>query len=137
MDAYSNMRSHITPIPTPPAVRFGASALIGIGVAVLSTDLSRGIQITVMIAAIGAAFLLTFSHPYRREIRAFLERRNIDYKPRLTQVLPLFLVWLALMIVPALGVMPIWGTALVWLLIFGWMYWVFPHVDGSRALAFA
>lgn len=137
MDAYSNMRSHITPIPTPPAVRFGASALLGIGVAVLSTDLSRGIQITVMIAAIGAAFLLIFSHPYRREIRAFLEKRNITYKPRLTQVLPLFLVWLALMIVPALGVMPIWGTALVWLLIFGWMYWVFPHVDGSRALAFA
>lgn len=136
MDAYSNMRSHITPIPTPPLVRFGASALLGIGVAVLSMDLDRMVQIAVMVAAIGAAFLLTFSHPYRREIRDYLEKKNVTYKPRLSQVLPLFLVWLALMIVPAFGVLPLWGTALVWLVIFGWMYWVFPHVDGSRALAF-
>lgn len=136
MDAYSNMRSHITPIPTPPLVRFGASALLGIGVAVLSMELDRMVQVAVMVAAIGAAFLLTFSHPYRREIRDYLEKKNVTYKPRLSQVLPLFLVWLALMIVPAFGVLPLWGTALVWLVIFGWMYWVFPHVDGSRALAF-
>lgn len=136
MDAYSNMRSHITPIPTPPAVRVGASALIGIGVAVLSTDLSRGIQVAVMVISIGAAFLFTFSHPYRREIRAYLDRHNVAYKPRLGQMFPLFLVWLALMIVPALGPWPLWGTLLVWLATFGWMFWVFPHVDGSRALAF-
>lgn len=136
MDAYSNMRSHITPIPTPQVVRFGASALLGVGVAVLSVDLSRGIQVAVMVLAIGAAFLLTFSHPYRREIRAYLEKRNVEYKPRLSQVIPLFLVWLALMLVPALGPLPMWGTAVVWLVIFAWMYWVFPHVDGSRALAF-
>lgn len=136
MDAYSNMCSHITPIPTPQVVRFGASALLGVGVAVLSVDLSRGIQVAVMVLAIGAAFLLTFSHPYRREIRAYLEKRNVEYKPRLSQVIPLFLVWLALMLVPALGPLPMWGTAVVWLVIFAWMYWVFPHVDGSRALAF-
>lgn len=137
MDAYSNMRSHLTPIPTPPAVRLGASALLGLGVAVLSTGLDRGIQVVAMVIAIGAAFLLTFSHPYRREIRAFLEKRNLDYRPRFTQILPLFLVWLALMIVPAFAPLPLWGTLLIWLVIFAWMYWVFPHVDGSRALAFA
>ncbi|MGP6173876.1 hypothetical protein [Corynebacterium sp. A21] len=136
MDAYSNMRSHVTPIPTPPAVRFGASALIGIGVAMLSTDLSRGSQIAAMVIAIGAAFLLTFSHPYRRELRAYLEKRNVTYRPKFGQVIPLFLVWLALMLVPAVAPLPIWGTLLVGLGIFAWMLWVFPHVDGSRALAF-
>lgn len=137
MDAYSNMRSHVTPIPTPPAVRFGASALIGIGVAVLSTDLNRGSQIATMVIAIGAACLLTFSHPYRRKLRAYLEKRNADYRPKFGQILPLFLVWLALMLVPAFAPLPIWGTLLIWLGTFAWMLWVFPHVDGSRALAFA
>ncbi|AGF71619.1 hypothetical protein [Corynebacterium halotolerans] len=137
MNAYSNMRSHITPIPTPPVVRLGTSLLLGAGVAVLSTDLSRGIQVGVMVAAIAAGLLLMFGHPYRREMKEYLDKRNLTQKPRLAQVIPLFLVWLALMIVPVFAPMPLWGTFLVWLAVFAWMYWVFPHVDGSRALAFA
>lgn len=136
MDAYTNMRSHITPIPTPAAVRFGASALIGLGVAMLSTELSRGGQVIGMVLAIGAACLLIFSHPYRQEIRAYLEERNFSYRPKFGQIMPLFLVWLALMLVPAFAPFPLWGTVLTWLLTFAWMFWVFPHVDGSRALAF-
>lgn len=137
MNAYSNMRSHITPIPTPPVVRLGTSLLLGVGVAVLSTELARGVQVAVMVVAIGAGLLLMFSHPYRREMKEFLERRNLAYRPRIAQVIPLFIVWLALMIVPVFAPLPLWGTLLVGLGIFGWMYWVFPHVDGSRALAFA
>ncbi len=136
MNAYSTMRSHVTPIPTPPIVRLGTSLLLGAGVAVLSTDLSRGIQVGVMVAAIGAGLLLMFSHPYRAEMKEYLEQRNLTYRPRLAQVIPLFIVWLALMIVPMFAPLPVWGTLLVWLGVFGWMYWVFPHVDGSRALAF-
>ncbi|RSZ64219.1 hypothetical protein EAH68_04250 [Corynebacterium hylobatis] len=137
MNAYSDMRSRQTPIPTPPLVRAGTSLLIGLGVAVLSTGLARGVQVGIMVVAIAAGLLLMFSHPYRREIRAFLERENVAIRPRPGQVLPLFFVWLALMIVPVLAPLPVWGTGLVWLAVFGWMLWVFPHIDGTRALAYA
>ncbi len=136
MNGYSTMRSHITPIPTPGLVRVGTSLLLGAGVAVLSTDLSRGIQVAVMVVSIAAGLLLMFGHPYRREMKEYTEKHNVEYRPRLGQVIPLFMVWLALMLVPVLAPLPLWGTLLVWLAVFGWMFWVFPHVDGSRALAF-
>lgn len=137
MNAYSDMRSRQTPLPTPPLVRVGTPLLIGLGVAVLSTGLARGIQVGVMILAIAAGLLLMFSHPYRREIKEFLTKKNVAIRPQLGQVLPLFFVWLALMVVPIFAPLPVWGTALVWLAVFGWMFWVFPHVDGTRALAYA
>lgn len=137
MNAYSDMRSRQTPLPTPPLVRVGTSLLIGLGVAVLSTGLARGIQVGVMVLAIAAGLLLMFSHPYRREIKEFLTKKNVVIRPQLGQVLPLFFVWLALMVVPIFAPLPVWGTALVWLAVFGWMFWVFPHVDGTRALAYA
>ncbi|HHU68423.1 hypothetical protein [Corynebacterium sp.] len=134
---YSDIRSRHTPIPTPLLVRVGTSLLIALGVAALSTDLARGIQVGVMVGAIAAGLLLLFGHPYRREIKDFLEERNAVIKPQLGQVMPLFLVWLALMVVPVFAPLPIWGTVLVGLAVFGWMYLVFPHVDGTRALAYA
>jgi len=134
---YSDIRSRRTPIPTPPIVRMGTSLLIAVGVAALSTDLARGIQVGVMVGAIAAGLLLLFGHPYRREMKEFLEARNAVIKPQLGQMMPLFLVWLALMIVPVFAPLPIWGTVLVGLAVFGWMYLVFPHVDGTRALAYA
>lgn len=136
MNGYSTMRAHITPIPTPGLVRVGTSLLLGAGVAVLSTDLSRGIQVAVMVLSIAAGLLLMFGHPYRREMKEYTEKHNVEYRPRLGQVIPLFVVWLALMLVPILAPLPGWGTLLTWLAVFGWMFWVFPHVDGSRALAF-
>lgn len=136
MNAYSTMRSHVTPIPTPGFVRAGTSLLLGAGVAVLSTDLPRGIQVAVMVVSIAAGLLLMFSHPYRREMKEYTEKRNVEYRPRLGQVFPLFAVWLALMLVPIIAPLPVWGTLLVWVAVFGWMFWVFPHIDGSRALAF-
>lgn len=137
MNAYSDMRSRKTPLPTPALVRVGTSLLIGLGVAVLSTGLARGIQVGVMVLAIAAGLLLMFGHPYRREIKEFLAKKNVVIRPQLGQVLPLFFVWLALMVVPIFAPLPVWGTALVWLAVFGWMFWVFPHVDGTRALAYA
>ncbi|WP_448853861.1 hypothetical protein [Corynebacterium frankenforstense] len=135
--AYGSMHAHPTPIPTPPVVRLGTSALFGLAVAVLTTPLPRGAQVAVMIAAVAAGCLLTFSHPYRREMRTFLDKRGIEARPRLGQVLPLFLVWLALMLAPLLAPAATWVTLVAFLVVFGWMFWVFPHVDGTRALAFA
>lgn len=41
------------------------------------------------------------------------------------------------MLVPTLAPAPIWATILIALVTFGWMWLVFPHVDGTRVLAFA
>lgn len=134
---YSDIRSRRTPIPTPLTVRVGTSLLFAVGVAVLSTGLDRGVQVGVMVAMIAVGLLLMFGHPYRREMKEFLQAKNAVIKPQLGQILPLFFVWLALMIVPVFAPMPIWGTVLVGAAVFGWMYLVFPHVDGTRALAYA
>lgn len=71
-----------TPIPTPPTVRFISSALIAVAVAVLTTSLAREIQVITLLISAGAAFLVLFSHPYRKEIRTFLEKRNLHYTPQ-------------------------------------------------------
>lgn len=129
-------RAYTTPIPTPPVVRLLSSALFGIGVAILTTALPRGVQVVAMAVCLGAGVLIIFSHPYRRQIREFLEERNLHYTPKFTQILPLFLVWLALMIAPAFAPAPLGVTLAFGVGVFLWMFWVFPHIDGSRALAF-
>lgn len=92
-----------TPIPTPPTVRFISSALIAVAVAVLTTSLAREVQVITLLISAGAAFLVLFSHPYRKEIRTFLEKRNLHYTPKFSQVVPLFFVWLALMLAPLIS----------------------------------
>jgi cytochrome bd-type quinol oxidase subunit 2 len=134
--SFTDARSRKTPIPTPDIVRFGSSFLIAAGAAVLTTGLPRGIQVIAMVICVAAGILLIFSHPYRREIKAFLDERNLYYRPKFGQIVPMFLVWLALMLAPVLAPAAIWVTVLVFLGIFGWMLLVFPHVDGTRALAF-
>ncbi|QNQ89690.1 hypothetical protein GP475_02795 [Corynebacterium poyangense] len=114
-----------SPIPTPASVRIFASLLTGLAVAILSTSLSRGVQVSIMVLC----------HPYRRKIRTYLESHNVVYRPTLTSLFPLFLVWLALMLVPVLAPLPSYGTFLIWIGISAWMYLSIPHIDGSRALA--
>lgn len=133
---FADPRSRKTPIPTPEIVRFGSSFLIACGVAILTTGLPRGIQVIAMVACVGAGIMLIFSHPYRRDIKDFLEKRNLYYKPKFGQLVPMFLVWLALMLAPILAPAAIWVTVLVFLAIFAWMLLVFPHIDGTRALAY-
>lgn len=134
--SFADARSRKTPIPTPEVVRFGSSFLIAAGVTVLTTGLPRGVQVAAMVICIAAGILLIFSHPYRRQIKAFLEERNLYYKPKFTQILPMFMVWLALMLAPVLAPAAIWVTVIVFLAVLGWMLLVFPHIDGTRALAF-
>lgn len=125
-----------SPVPTPYSVRILSSLLIGMGVAALSTSLPRGVQVIVLVLSIGAGCLLIFSHPYRRKIRATMESHHVAYRPTLSSMLPLFLVWLALMITPMVAPLPLLGSALLWAGISSWMYLVLPHIDGSRALAY-
>lgn len=136
MSSYSQMRSHIIPIPTPPIVRISASLLVGGAVAALTTDLSTGVQVGIMAACLAVAFLITLGHPYRGEMKRYRAQHGVAMVPTVGQIMPLFLTWLALMLAPLLGGSALWVSILVWVLVSGWMFLTFPHVDGSRALAF-
>lgn len=136
MSSYSQMRSHITPIPTPPIVRISASVLVGAAVAVLTTGLTTGVQVGITAVCLAVAFLITLSHPYRGEMKRYRAMHGVAMVPTVGQIMPLFLTWLALMLAPLLSGSALWVSILVWVLITGWMFLTFPHVDGSRALAF-
>lgn len=135
MDAYSNMRSHHTPIPTPPIVRIGASVLVGFSVAVLASQTALGAAVVFAVAAAALAILLTLRHPYRARMKAYAEMHGADMFPSVPQIVPVFIWWLLVMLAP-IASFPWWGALAVWLIGFGFTYQLFPHVDGSRRLAF-
>lgn len=123
------------PPETPPAVRVTASLLFGIAVAVLSLDVGRYTQLVVLVGGIAAALLYTFSHPYRRDVRAYLEARGLEYKPRFRNFAPLMVVWIGIMITIGLPPMPWWGTAIVFVINTAWIYIMYPFIDGTRGLS--
>ena len=49
-------------------------------------------------------------------------------------MLPVVVVWIALLLVPVFAPAPWWLTAICWLGIFAWMWIVFPIIDGTRSL---
>lgn len=51
-------------------------------------------------------------------------------------LLPLMLWWLLLMLAPLAG-WPAWGAVTCFIVLFGAAWVLFPHVDGSRRLAYA
>lgn len=135
-NAYAALRAHRTPIPTPPAVRLACSLLGGIAVAVLSTDLSRGAQVAIAAACILLGLLFPLVHPYRHRVREYRRDRGACFSPQVWQFLPLFFLWLALMLAPLLAPAPTWASALLLIGAAGWLYLTFPHIDGTRALAY-
>lgn len=135
MDAYSNMRSHHTPIPTPPIVRLGASVLVGFSVAILTSRTAIGTAVAFAVAAAVLAILLTLRHPYRAKMKAYAEMHGTDMFPTVQQIVPVFIWWLLAMLAP-IASFPWWAALAVWLIGFGFAYQLFPHVDGSRRLAF-
>lgn len=136
MSSYTHMRSHITPIPTPPIVRVSTSVLVGGAVAVLTTSLAPGVKFGVMAAALTVALIIPLAHPYRSQMKMYRAQHGVSMLPTIGQMIPLFLTWLALMLAPLFSSAALWLTVLVWVVVTGWMLLTFPHVDGSRALAF-
>lgn len=134
--AYSAMREHTTPIPTPPWVRLGSSILIGAAVALLASRAHIFAALVGTLVCLVAAFVLVFAHPYRRAMRAYADKRNVALVPTIAQLVPLMILWLMVMLAPIVA-LPAWGAGLVWLVVFGLSFFVFPHVDGTRRLAFA
>ena len=135
-EAYGAMRENPTPIPTPPWVRLGSSILLGATVALLTTRTHFFATLSGAAVCLVAAFVLVFAHPYRRAMRAYADKRNVALVPTVAQLVPLMILWLMVMLAPIVA-LPAWGAGLVWLVVFGLSFFVFPHVDGTRRLAFA
>ena len=122
-------------VRAPEGVRAAASLLLGLGVAAMVMPLATTWQVMVLVIAIGAGFLVTFSHPYRKKVRAAVESTGRKYKTSVAQIMPLFPLWLALMILPAFQIHS-WVAALIVLALAGAYAWVsFPSIDGTRYLA--
>lgn len=122
-------------VRAPEGVRAAASLLLGLGVAAMVMPLATTWQVMVLIIAIGAGFLVTFSHHYRKKVRAAVESTGRKYKTSVAQIMPLFPLWLALMILPAFQIHS-WIAALIVLALAGAYAWIsFPSIDGTRYLA--
>ena len=130
------LRAHTTPIPTPPWVRLGASLLAGAAVAAGSSRIHFGLAMGLSLLFLLAACALVLLHPYRSELRDYAQRHNVTMLPNAAQLIPLMVLWLMVMFSP-LPALPAWGSALVWVLVPGAAFLLFPHVDGSRKLAYA
>lgn len=125
----------VNPTPvTPRPLRAGAAVLIGAGVGALATPLSTGFRVVLMLVSLAAGLLWLFSHPYRRDVRAAVEARGDRYTTRIKQVVPLFPIWLALMLVPAFE-FGNWAIAVIAWAVAGVYAWqVVPRIDGTREL---
>lgn len=87
-----------------------------------------------MLVFLAAGLLWLFSHPYRRDVRAAVEARGDRYTTRVKQVVPLFPIWLALMLVPAFE-FGNWAIAVIAWAVAGVYAWqVVPRIDGTREL---
>lgn len=137
MTAYGDMKSHKTPIPTPTLVRGIGSILVGLSVAIMVGPWAIGVRFGIAIVSVIATLALTLLHPYRREMKFFALANNVDTFPSIGQMVPLMIWWLLLMVAPILAPWPSWAVGIVFLIIGGLAWLLYPHVDGSRKLAYA
>lgn len=87
-----------------------------------------------MVVFLGAGLAWLFSHPYRRDVRAAVEANGQRYTTRVKQIVPLFPVWLALMLLPPFQI-DNWAIAvLVWIVAGAYIWQVTPRLDGTREL---
>ncbi|HJC85421.1 MAG TPA: hypothetical protein H9751_07745 [Candidatus Corynebacterium faecigallinarum] len=107
---------------------------MGVGVGALATPLPTGIRVALMVVFLGAGLAWLFSHPYRRDVRAAVEANGQRYTTRVKQIVPLFPVWLALMLLPPFQI-DNWAIAvLVWIVAGAYIWQVTPRLDGTREL---
>ncbi len=120
------------PVITPPtAVRAIASVLFGLAVGIMAAPLAPGFQVIVLVTTVGAALLLTFSHPYRKKVREEVEKRDERYRTSAAQVAPLFPLWIALMTIPLLSTRSWLLVAIAWVLAGAYTWLIYPHIDGT------
>lgn len=134
--AAAEARRRVTPIPTPIPVRLIGSLGVAGSVAAMVSQAAAGAKVTIALVCVAATLALTLTHPYRQQMRAFAEEKNLDTRPSLSMMLPLMAWWLVLMLAPLAG-WPAWGVAATFAGVFAVAWVLFPHVDGSRRLAYA
>lgn len=132
----TEVRNRVTPIPTPNVVRALGSLGAGGSIGVMASNAPLGVKAVAAVLCVVTAVAVTLLHPYRKDMRAFALEKNVSTVPSISMLVPLMLWWLALMLAPlahwpaagawAAGVL---ATATAWVL--------YPHVDGSRRLAYA
>ncbi|WP_312097149.1 hypothetical protein [Corynebacterium dentalis] len=121
-------RTLIVAAPTP--VRAATSILLGLAVAVMAMPIPNGFKVIGLVVCVAAGLMVTFSHPYRRRVRAAVEERNEKYTTTISQVLPLFPLWLALMVLPIIT--GSWVlAAIVWVIAAAYAWFVHPQLDGT------
>ena len=117
-------------ITAPTPVRATTSLLLGLAVAIMAMPIATGIKLIGLLLSVAIALLVTFNHPYRREVRKAVEVRNEKYTTSFTQVLPLFPLWLALMVLPIMA--SSWVLAgIVFVIAAGYTWLVHPQLDGT------
>lgn len=132
----SDIRSRVTPIPTPLAVRAAGSAGVAGSVAIMASSAPIAVRAVVAVACITVALGVTLAHPYRRAMREFAAQKGASTVASISMLVPLMLWWLLLMLAPLLQ-WPVWGALLVFVGLFALAWLLYPHVDGSRRLAYA
>ena len=132
----AEVRNRVTPIPTPTVVRALGSLGVGGSIGVMASQAPLDVKAVVAILCVVAAVAVTLLHPYRKQLRAFADEKNVARVPSIGMVLPLMLWWLLLMLAPLAG----WPTLGAWVagVLAAAAAWVlYPHVDGTRRLAYA
>lgn len=132
----ADVRNRITPIPTPLSVRLIGSMGVAGSVAAMVSQLATGAKVLITLACVVAALATTLAHPYRKRLREYAEARRVDRRPSISMLLPLMVWWLLLMVAPLAG-WPAWGAVTTFVVLLGAAWVLFPHVDGSRRLAYA
>lgn len=132
----ADIKARTTPIPTPPLVRAVGTLGVAGSVAAMVSQLTPAVKVPVALACVVVALAVTLAHPYRRELREFARRANVDTRPSISMLVPLMAWWVALMLAP-LAQWPTWGAVLTFVLVAGAAWALYPHVDGTRRLAYA
>lgn len=109
---------------------------MGGSIGVMVSQASLDIKAVVAILCVVSAVAVTLLHPYRKQLRAFAEEKGVARVPSIGMVLPLMLWWLLLMLAPLAG-WPAVGAWVAGVLAAAAAWVLYPHVDGSRRLAYA
>lgn len=126
--------SRPVPIVTAPKpVRAIAALFLGLAVGIMGMPIGNGFKVIGLVLSVAIALLVTFNHPYRKDVRDAVESAGGQYKTSLSQVMPLFPLWLALMVIPMAP--SSWPLAIcAWLIAAAYAWAVHPQLDGTAHL---
>lgn len=133
----ADLRDRVTPIPTPGLVRGGGSVLVGLSLAVMVSAAPPVLKAVAVPLAVALAVALTLAHPYRARMRAYAEEKNVARVPSISMLVPLMMWWLLLMLAPLAAPWPTWVALATFVALAAVAWLLYPHVDGTRRLAYA